>query len=127
MATTAATQRELEKKYGVTPCPWWVDLCSFSVTIDDEVPPVGTEIIFKCANSKIVCGAGVTREGGLMRFSAAYANDPYETRKTGKITGLAFNEAITLWSPSGKQYDYHPVGVYRGSWNRIFISELDTI
>jgi hypothetical protein len=125
--TSAQIQRDLEKKYGVVPCPWWIDLASFGVTIDGTIPPIGTEIIFKCSDAKIICGVGITKENGLMKFSAAYANDSYVTRQTGKITGLMFNEAVTLWSTKGVQYDYYPFAIWKGSWNRVFISELETI
>lgn len=133
--TAAQIQRELEKKYGVIPCPWWIDLCSFCITIDGEIAPTGTELVFKCKNSGIVCGAGIVCVNGLMKFSSCYGNDPYETRKTGRITGLTCpgnprvdspSEEITIWV-DGKQMDYNPIIKYDGYWNKFFLSNLETI
>jgi hypothetical protein len=120
----AEIQRALEAKYKVIPSPWWVDLAGQDVRIDGVFVPVGKELIFKCANSGVICGAGVFCSLGLMRFSAAYGNDPYETRRSGKITGLQTGEAIKICDASGNVYDYHPTIVFYGGWARYFLTEL---
>ncbi|MCK9568870.1 hypothetical protein M0R72_08015 [Candidatus Pacearchaeota archaeon] len=122
----AQIQRVLEKKNGVIPSPWWMDFAGQDVRIDGVLAAPGKELIFKCVMSGVVCGAGVFCAAGLMRFSAAYGNDPYETRKSGKITGLQTNEGIEIFDANGKQYDYHPQAIFAG-YQRVMLTELWTM
>ena len=125
--TPLSPQRAIEKKYGVIPSPWWFDMCGMGIHIDGALATVGTELVFKCADSGIVCGAGFFALPGLLRFSPCYGNDPYETRKSGKITGLMTGEAVRIYAGKnapGLQYDYHPTAVFTGVWQRVMLTEL---
>jgi hypothetical protein len=125
--TPAEIQRALEKKYGVIPSPWWLDICALTCNIDGEPAPTGTELILKCSSTGIVCGAAVFFQPGMMRFSPAYGNDTYETRKSGKITGLQLGDRLLICNAkTGMEYDYHPAIIWRGYYTRVFINELSS-
>ncbi len=146
----AEIQRALEDKYGITweqRTPWWIDFASVGLHIDDDLAPVGTELVFKGATNKIICGAGLIvdipagptwpERHSAMRYSPTYGNDPYVTRRTGKITGLtwrgnpnfsAVNEEVLIFNgQTGIQYDYHPIVIYKGTYAQIFLTQLWTL
>jgi len=135
--TPAEIQRALEAKYKVVPSPWWIELAGQGILIDGVLASVGTELVFKGEITGITCGAGVIASPGLMRFSYPYGNDSYETRRSGRITGLTSkgnplqdspNEAVRIFDgKSGLEYDYHPRIFFYGSWARYFLTELWTL
>ncbi len=122
--TAAQVARELEKKYKVTPSPWWKNLCAQGLTINGVLATVGREFVFKGANSEIICGAGIIAAPGLMRFSACYGLDRRLYETTGEITGLQIDEAILVCNPNGKSYDYYPTAIYTGEYSLTILTEL---
>ena len=126
--TSAQLAREVEKKYGVIPSPWWMNLCGSNITIDGIIVETGHEFVFKCSETGLVCGAGITEKNGLLKFSACYGLDRRVYEVTGEITGLKNNEKIKIYDgKSGKEYDYHPVAIYTGSYSMVILTQLWSI
>ena len=75
-------------KYGVTPCPEWIDLYGSGITLDGEIIPAGTVLIIK-SNDEIggpsgTCGVGEFADDGLLKFTPVYGDDRYvPNAKTG--------------------------------------------
>lgn len=121
--TPAQIQRDLEKKHGVIPCPFWFDFCSTGLSIDGEPVPQGTELVFEAADGT-VCGAGVVFDDrSRMRMSPCYLDDSRNPAKTGAY----FGEEVLIFDAATRQRLYYaPPVKHPGGYMRVILTELRT-
>jgi hypothetical protein len=90
--TTPVTQgAKAAARYDVVASRMWTDFYSYELTLDGETVPVGTEVLAKSADGRII-GASIVKENGKFGFMPVYADDP----ATDEIEGLQAGEEFVL-------------------------------